>query len=215
MSLKTKLANTSTTNGLAIKLDHVFKSYIQGGQEYPALRDVSFEIPNGSFVFIIGKSGSGKSTLLNMISGIDRPNAGQLQINSQLINNLSENELAQWRGSNVGIIFQFFQLIPTLTVLENILIAMDFVASIPRFERKTRAIQLLDRVGIKDQANKLPSRLSGGQQQRAAIARGLANNPSLIIADEPTGNLDTGTADAIYNLFGELVSEGKTVIHSC
>jgi putative ABC transport system ATP-binding protein len=150
--------------------------------------------------------------MLNMITGIDRPTSGEVLVGGEAVHELSENELARWRGRNVGVIFQFFQLLPTLTVLENVMLPMDFCNVYKRRERKERAMHLLEQVGITDQADKLPSALSGGQQQRAAIARALANDPPVIVGDEPTGNLDTGTADAVFALFQDLVAQGKTLV---
>jgi putative ABC transport system ATP-binding protein len=179
---------------------------------FRALNDVSLQVQKGHMVAVTGKSGSGKSTLLNIIAGIDKPTEGEVSINSIRVDKLSESELASWRGKNIGIVFQFFQLLPTLTILENVMLPMDFCNSYPKKERKERALSLLDRVEIKEQADKLPSALSGGQQQRAAIARALANDPPIIIADEPTGNLDSQTATSIFGLFASLVKAGKTVI---
>jgi len=175
-------------------------------------------VSEGEFVSIGGPSGSGKSTLLNMSTGIDRPTSGQVVVGGAPIHELSENELARWRGRNVGVIFQFFQLLPTLSVLENVALPMDFCSANRRFavlkrrERKDRAMELLEQVGIADQAHKLPSALSGGQQQRAAIARAMANDPPVIVGDEPTGNLDTATADEVFALFEGLVARGKTLV---
>ena len=195
-----------------IELRDVFKSYETGAGEIAVLRDVSLQVPPGDFVSIVGPSGSGKSTMLNMITGIDHPTRGAVVIGGQTVHELSENRLARWRGKNVGIIFQFFQLLPTLTILENVMLPMDFCDVYKRRERKDRAMGLLEQVGIADQAHKLPSALSGGQQQRAAIARALANDPPIIVGDEPTGNLDTKTADAVFAMFQDLVAQGKTVI---
>ena len=176
------------------------------------LKDVDLQVGSGEFVAIIGKSGSGKSTLINMITGIDRPTRGEVVVARTPVHTLSEGKLAEWRGRNVGVIFQFFQLLPTLTVLENLMLPMDFCNTYNRRERKTRAMQLLERVELVDQAYKLPSALSGGQQQRVAIARALANDPPLLVADEPTGNLDSKTADSVFQLFEQLVSQGKTIV---
>jgi putative ABC transport system ATP-binding protein len=176
------------------------------------LKDVSLQVPQGDFVSIVGPSGSGKSTMLNMITGIDHPTRGEVVIGGQAVHELSENRLARWRGKHVGVIFQFFQLLPTLTILENVMLPMDFCDVYKRRERKGHAMELLEQVGIADQAHKLPSALSGGQQQRAAIARALANDPPIVVGDEPTGNLDTKTADAVFAMFLELVEQGKTVI---
>lgn len=195
-----------------IELRDVFKSYETGAGEVAVLKDVSLQVPQGDFVSIVGPSGSGKSTMLNMITGIDYPTRGEVFIGGQAVHALSENRLARWRGKHVGVIFQFFQLLPTLTILENVMLPMDFCDVYKRRERKDRAMGLLEQVGIADQAHKLPSALSGGQQQRAAIARALANDPPIIVGDEPTGNLDTKTADAVFAMFLELVAQGKTVI---
>jgi putative ABC transport system ATP-binding protein len=195
-----------------IELRDVFKSYETGAGEIAVLKDVSLQVPQGDFVSIVGPSGSGKSTMLNMITGIDHPTRGEVVIGGQPVHELSENRLARWRGKHVGVIFQFFQLLPTLTILENVMLPMDFCDVYKRRERKGRAMKLLEQVGIADQAHKLPSALSGGQQQRAAIARALANDPPIIVGDEPTGNLDTKTADAVFAMFLELVAQGKTVV---
>lgn len=195
-----------------IELRDVFKSYETGAGEIAVLKDVSLQVPQGDFVSIVGPSGSGKSTMLNMITGIDYPTRGEVFIDGQAVHALSENRLARWRGKHVGVIFQFFQLLPTLTILENVMLPMDFCNVYKRRERKGRAVELLEQVGIADQAHKLPSALSGGQQQRAAIARALANDPPIIVGDELTGNLDTKTADAVFAMFQDLVAQGKTVI---
>ena len=195
-----------------IELRDVFKSYTTGAGEIAVLKDVSLQVAQGDFVSIVGPSGSGKSTMLNMITGIDHPTRGEVFIDGQAVHGLSENRLARWRGKHVGVIFQFFQLLPTLTILENVMLPMDFCDVYKRRERKERAMGLLEQVGITDQAHKLPSALSGGQQQRAAIARALANDPPIIVGDEPTGNLDTKTADAVFEMFLALVAQGKTVV---
>lgn len=195
-----------------IALNHVTKSFAVASGTFRALNDITLNIRNQQLVAITGKSGSGKSTLLNIITGIDKPTEGSVTINEVRVDKLSETELASWRGKNVGVVFQFFQLLPTLTILENVMLPMDFCNSHPKKERKERALALLERVSIKEQADKFPSTLSGGQQQRVAIARALANDPPLIVADEPTGNLDSQTATAIFQLFTELASSGKTVI---
>ena len=195
-----------------IELRDVFKSYETGAGEIAVLKDVSLQVPQGDFVSIVGPSGSGKSTMLNMITGIDHPTRGEVVIGGQAVHELNENRLARWRGKHVGVIFQFFQLLPTLTILENVMLPMDFCDVYKRRERKGHAMELLEQVGIVDQAHKLPSALSGGQQQRAAIARALANDPPIVVGDEPTGNLDTKTADAVFAMFLELVAQGKTVV---
>jgi putative ABC transport system ATP-binding protein len=199
-------------NTILIELRHVIKSYPIASGSFTALKDVSLKIDSRKLVAITGKSGSGKSTLLNVITGIDRPTEGSVLINGIQVDKLSESELASWRGKNVGVVFQFFQLLPTLTILENVMLPMDFCNTYPKKDRKERALSLLQMVDIKEQADKFPSTLSGGQQQRVAIARALANDPPLIVADEPTGNLDSQTATAIFELFAKLANSGKTVV---
>jgi len=204
---------THGSNGKAlIDLQGVFKSYETGAGDVPVLKDINLKVREGEFVSVVGPSGSGKSTMLNMITGIDRPTDGEVFVAGEAVHGMSENQLARWRGKNVGVIFQFFQLLPTLTILENVMLPMDFCNVYRRRERKDRAMELLEMVSIADQAHKLPSALSGGQQQRAAIARALANDPPVIVADEPTGNLDTHTADEVFNLFERLVAQGKTLM---
>lgn len=177
-----------------------------------ALRALNLKLPAGEFVAIVGKSGSGKSTLINLMAGIDRPSEGEARVAGTALQTLDESRLAAWRGHHVGVVFQFFQLLPTLTILENVMLPMDFCATYPKAQARQRALHLLAEVGIAEQAHKLPSALSGGQQQRAAIARALANDPPLIVADEPTGNLDSATADAVLALLSALVQRGKTVL---
>ena len=195
-----------------IQLQQVSKWFESAAGRFDALKNVDLSIGQGEYVAIVGKSGSGKSTLLNMLTGIDHPSRGAVTINARAIHTLDESRLATWRGANIGIVFQFFQLIPTLSILENLLLAMDFVNVIPRKERKQRAIALLAQVGIEQHAAKLPAALSGGEQQRAAIARALANDAPSLVADEPTGNLDSKTAETIQALFVDLIGQGKTVI---
>lgn len=195
-----------------IKLNHVYKAYTQGQFTTPVLQNISLNINTGEFVAITGPSGNGKSTLLNLLTGIDRPCSGEIIINETALQLLKEEELSVWRGLNVGIVFQFFQLLPSLTLLQNIQLPMDFVNKYPKRERLDRAHYLLDRVGLTRQAKQLPGQVSGGQQQRAAIARALANDPALLVADEPTGNLDSATAENIYILFSALQQEGKTLV---
>jgi ABC-type lipoprotein export system ATPase subunit len=195
-----------------IELRNVQKSYKTAIGDYPALKGIELNINAGEFVSIIGKSGSGKTTLINMITGIDRPTSGEVWVNGTAVHKLSENQMARWRGRNLGIVFQFFQLLPMISVVENVMLPMDFCNSYPMGEREKRALHLLDLVGLADHAFKLPSALSGGQQQRVAIARALANDPPLVIADEPTGNLDSKTAESVFTLFNELVAQGKTII---
>ena len=197
---------------LIVNVRDVVKRFPVGDTEITILKGISLEVHPGEFVSIVGPSGNGKSTLLNMITGIDRPSEGEIFVTGKPVHAMTENELATWRGANVGIIFQFFQMLPALTLLQNVILPMDFLNRIGQKERRERAMYLLELVGLGDQANKLPGMVSGGQQQRAAIARALANDPPLLIGDEPTGNLDTHTATDVFDLFDELVSQGKTML---
>jgi putative ABC transport system ATP-binding protein len=197
---------------MLIELQGLDKTYATPAGNFAALKGVDLTIDAGQFVAVVGKSGSGKSTLLNMVGGIDRPTAGSVKVGGAPIERMSENELAIWRGVHVGLVFQFFQLLPTLTVAENVMLPMDFCKTFPAAERRGRALHLLDRVGIAEQANKLPAGLSGGQQQRVAIARALANDPKVVLADEPTGNLDSSTAREVLGLFRGLARAGTTVV---
>jgi len=195
-----------------IELIGVSKAYELASGTFMALKGIDMTIRAGEFVSVVGKSGSGKSTLINMITGIDEPSSGEVLVASTPVHALSQERLAIWRGRNVGIVFQFFQLLPTLTVAENVVLPMDFCDVHPRRERYGRAMALLEKVGIAEQADKLPSALSGGEQQRAAIARAIANDPPLVVADEPTGNLDSLTSEAVMRLFAKLSEEGTTVV---
>ncbi len=195
-----------------IEICDLVKVYKTPAGEFPALKGVSLTIDRGEFVAITGKSGSGKSTLLNTFTGIDHPTSGEIYIGGEALHRYSEQRMAIWRGRNLGIIFQFFQLLPTLSAMENILMAMDLNNVIKSNQRRKRAQHLLDLVGLGDKVNKMPGELSGGEQQRVAIARSLANDPPLVVADEPTGNLDSSTAESIFDLFKTLVAEGKTFI---
>jgi putative ABC transport system ATP-binding protein len=195
-----------------IELQHVTKNYATPAGEFTALRGIDLNIRAGEFVALVGKSGSGKSTLLNMIGGIDQPSTGKVNVAGTAIEALPENRLAAWRGRKVGFVFQFFQLLPTLTAVENVMLPMDFAGTLPASQRRQRALGLLARVDVAEQADKLPATLSGGQQQRVAIARALANDPAVVLADEPTGNLDSETAQAVLDLFRMLASAGTTVV---
>ncbi len=195
-----------------ISLHQVNKKYETPAGMFSALIDVDVEIRAGEFVGLIGKSGSGKSTLLNMVGGIDQPTSGAVSVGGTAIHKLGQSKLASWRGRTVGFVFQFFQLLPTLTTVENVMLPMDFCKTFPARERRQRALSLLERVGVALQADKLPSTLSGGEQQRVAIARALANEPPIVLADEPTGNLDSVTAGGILDLFRETASQGTTVV---
>lgn len=195
-----------------IHLTSVVKVYDTGEVPFTALRGIDLEVQPGEFVGLIGKSGSGKTTLINMLTGIDHPTSGEVWVDGTPVHKLGENALAIWRGRSIGVVFQFFQLLPTLTVIENVMIPMDFCNVYKTDERPEIAMNLLEQVDMADQAHKLPAALSGGQQQRVAIARALANDPPIIAADEPTGNLDSKTADAVFHQFEELVAGGKTIV---
>ncbi|MCG3208981.1 MAG: putative ABC transporter ATP-binding protein [Anaerolineae bacterium] len=195
-----------------IQVKDVVKNFKVGDSEVNILKGISFDVNQGEFVSIVGPSGNGKSTLLNMITGIDRPSGGEITVTGELVTKMSENRLAAWRGEKVGIIFQFFQMLPALSLLQNVILPMDFAGKYSAKERRERAMDLLELVGLADQADKLPSMVSGGQQQRAAIARALANDPPLLVGDEPTGNLDSRTAGDVFDLFSKLVESGKTML---
>jgi ABC-type lipoprotein export system ATPase subunit len=195
-----------------IDLRDVHKYYKTAAGDFHALNSVDLQINPAEFVSVIGKSGSGKSTLLNMIAGIDRPTSGEVYVNGTAVHELNENRMARWRGKNLGVVFQFFQLLPTISVIENIMLPMDFCHTYPMRQREKRALELLEMVELAEHAYKLPTALSGGQQQRVAIARALANDPPIVIADEPTGNLDSKTADSVFVLFRNLAEQGKTMI---
>jgi putative ABC transport system ATP-binding protein len=193
-------------------LKDLVKRYEGASGPFTALNQVSLEVQAGEFVAVVGKSGSGKSTLLNLVTGIDGASSGEVWVDGVAVHRMNESQLAAWRGKHVGVVFQFFQLLPTLTVAENVMLPMDFCDTWPKHERRPRALALLKRLGIAEQADKLPASLSGGQQQRAAIARALANDPAIIVADEPTGNLDSDTTRDIMALFASLAKDGKTVL---
>jgi len=195
----TQKETKSQHNETIIDLHQVTKTYEGPAGAFTALKGIDLQVRPGEFIAVIGRSGSGKTTLLNLLAGIDRLTSGDIT-------------MAEWRGRNVGLVFQFFQLLPTLTVAENVQLPMDFAKNIPTAKRQSRTLELLDRVGISDQADKLPAMLSGGQQQRAAIARALANDPPILLADEPTGNLDSMTSTSVLKLFAELSADGRTII---
>jgi len=204
--------STHHLDSYIVELRGVVKTYQSTAGTFTALQGVNLQIEAGAFVSIIGKSGSGKSTLINVITGIDRPTSGEVVIDQTSIHKLNEEKIAIWRGRSVGVIFQFFQLLPTLTAVENILLAMDYGGHYPSVERPERAMQLLELVGMSDHAHHLPNALSGGQQQCAAIARALANDPVMLTADEPTGNLDSKSAEMVFKLFESLADSGKTIL---
>jgi putative ABC transport system ATP-binding protein len=197
---------------MMIKLRNVSKTYGTTAGAFTALRNLDLDVRPGEFLAVVGKSGSGKSTLLNLLGGIDSPSSGSVTIAGATIQTLGENKLAAWRGRTVGFVFQFFQLLPTLTAAENVMLPMDFAGSVRPRERRRRAIELLERFGVASQANKLPASLSGGEQQRVAIARALANEPPVVLADEPTGNLDSANGAAVLDLFRTMATSGTTVV---
>ncbi len=204
--------NGRNGNGHLVDLRQVVKTYSGAAGTFTALKGIDLRVKAGEFVTIVGKSGCGKSTLINVITGIDRPTSGEVLVGGAAVHALAEGQIAVWRGRTIGVVFQFFQLLPTLTAIENVMLAMDFAKMIPPAERFERAMRLLEQVDMADYAHQLPSALSGGQQQSVAIARALANDPPLLAADEPTGNLDSKTADAVFRLFESLVDDGKTIM---
>ena len=195
-----------------IDLRSIVKVYETAAGPFTALKGIDLTVQAGEFVAVVGKSGSGKSTLINMFTGIDHPTEGEVIVANTPIRRLDEGEMAEWRGRHMGIIFQFFQLLPTLSIVENVMIPMDLAGLYSMDERYARAMHLLDQVGMADDSHKFPSAVSAGHQQRAAIARALANDPLILVADEPTGNLDTKNAATIFRLFADLVGEGKTIL---
>ncbi|MFZ6026335.1 MAG: ATP-binding cassette domain-containing protein [Chloroflexota bacterium] len=195
-----------------IQLENVHKIFKTSAGEYHALKGINLSFQRGDFAAIMGKSGSGKSTLLNMLTGIDHPTSGLVRVEDAQLHQMNEGQLAVWRGRAMGIVFQFFQLLPTLSILENILLAMDYASVYPQSEREERACALLRLLALEDMADKLPAALSGGQQQIAAIARALANDPPIVVADEPTGNLDSRTAETVLKIFADLAARGKTIL---
>jgi putative ABC transport system ATP-binding protein len=212
ISHSTQKETKSQHSETIIDLHQVTKTYEGPAGAFTALKGIDLQVRPGEFIAVVGRSGSGKTTLLNLLAGIDRLTSGEITIAGMRMNSLSESRLAEWRGRNVGLVFQFFQLLPTLTVAENVQLPMDFAKNIPTAKRRSRSLELLDCVGIQDQADKLPAMLSGGQQQRAAIARALANDPPILLADEPTGNLDSMTSTSVLKLFAELNADGRTII---
>jgi putative ABC transport system ATP-binding protein len=209
---ETKSQEPQQPDDYIIDLRQVTKTYEGSAGTFTALKEIDLQVRKGEFVAVVGKSGSGKSTLLNMLAGIDSPTLGEVVVAGTPVHSMNQNQIADWRRHTVGVVFQFFQLLPTLTALENVMMPMDFCKTLPVRERKERALYLLEQVGVAKQAHKLPATLSGGEQQCVAIARAQANNPSVIVADEPTGNLDSHTAEAILHLFVDLVGGGKTLV---
>lgn len=216
MAILTREASTNaekTSYSVLIDVRNVFKRFPVGAGEVTVLKNINFQVNRGEFVSIVGPSGSGKSTLITMFTGIDRPSEGEIEVGGIRIDEMKEGHLARWRGRNLGLVFQFFQLLPALSIVDNVILPMDFANMFDRKERRERAMGLLDTVGLAEHALKLPSMVSGGEQQRAAIARALANDPPLIVGDEPTGNLDSASSGRMVELFFRLVEEeGKTLI---
>ena len=204
--------NNRDASDAFIQMRRIVKVFKTPAGTFPALRGIDVDFHKGEFVSIVGKSGSGKSTLVNMLTGIDHPTSGEVRIGDTYVHKLNESQMARWRGRNLGIVFQFYQLLPMLSLLENTMLPMDFCDTYASSEREVRAMELLDMVGLGDVAHKMPSAVSGGQQQSAAIARALANDPPLIIADEPTGNLDSRAAENVFHIFEGLAQRGKTII---
>ncbi len=202
----------SSDNGPVIELRQVVKTYETVAGAFPALKGIDLQVGAGEFAAVIGKSGSGKTTLINMITGIDRPTSGEVLVGGTAVHQLGEGQMARWRGLNVGVVYQFFQLLPSLSLFQNVMLPMDFCGMYSPRQRQERAMYLLEEMGIADHAHKRPAAISGGQQQRVAIARALANDPPIVAADEPTGNLDSRTAEAVFQLFEKLVAQGKTFV---
>jgi putative ABC transport system ATP-binding protein len=200
------------TNGLLIELRGVVKKYESTASTVTALNGIDLRVNAGEFVVVLGKSGAGKSTLVNMLAGIDRPTSGEIRVAGMSVHTLGEDDRAAWRGRHVGVVLQFFQLLPSLTVIQNVMLPMDFANRYPIPQQRERAMHLLAQMDIADHAHKLPSAVSGGQQQRIAIARALANDPPILVADEPTGNLDSTTAQSVFGVFQDLVRQGKTIV---
>ena len=195
-----------------IKIRGLIKTYQTGAGSFDALRGIDLVVNHGEYIGVIGKSGAGKTTLINMISGVDSITSGEVFVNGTSVHDLKEDKLSQWRGKNVGVIYQSFNLLPMLSLRDNITLAMDFCGNYKRGESEGRAMDLLDQVELREHAHKPPAYISGGQKQRVAIARALANDPDLILADEPTGRLDSVTSETIFKVFDDLVSKGKTIL---
>lgn len=209
---ETTIEAGTATEDMIIDLRGITKAYQTAAGPFWALKGIDLQLQKGEFVAVVGKSGSGKSTLINMFTGIDHPSEGDVVVADTVLRELDEGQMASWRGRHLGIIFQFFQLLPTLTIVENVMLPMDLSQVYEKGKRQERALHLLDLVDMADDAQKFPSAVSGGQQQRAAIARALANNPPILVADEPTGNLDSRAAETVFELFSALVEEGKTIL---
>jgi len=202
----------SSNNGAFIEMRNIVKAFETSAGDFIALKEITVAFDKGEFVSVVGRSGSGKSTLVNMLTGIDHPTSGEVRIGDTYVHKLNESQMARWRGRNLGIVFQFYQLLPMLSLLENVILPMDFGEMYAPSEREKRAMELLDMVGLAGMAHKMPSAASGGQQQSVAIARALANDPPLIVADEPTGNLDSRSVEVVFHIFEQLAQQGKTII---
>lgn len=195
-----------------IRMRGVTKHYPTAGGDFPALKGITLDVARGELLGIVGKSGAGKTTLINMVTGIDHLTAGEVWVEDTPVHRLDENRLARWRGSRLGIVYQSFHLMPTLSLLQNVMLPMDFCGRFRPRQSPVRALDLLQQVGLEEHARKLPSQISGGQQQRVAIARALANDPPILVADEPTGRLDSTTAEAVFEIFVALAAQGKTIL---
>jgi len=206
------LVKEAEAAGTLVEVKDLYKVYSTSAGDFTALNDINMQVERGEFLGIVGKSGAGKSTLVNMITGVDHLTSGKIWVGGVPVHALNEDEMALWRGKNVGVIYQSFELMPTLSILDNVMLPMDFCGLYVNGESQERAMDLLRMVEMDDQHHKVPSTISGGQKQRAAIARALANDPALIVADEPTGNLDTATSEIVFELFEKLVQQGKTII---
>jgi putative ABC transport system ATP-binding protein len=203
---------TAESKSHLIELRQVVKTYQGSGGEVTALNGINLRVERSEFLVVTGKSGSGKTTLVNMITALDRSTSGEIWVNGITVNHLSSDQAAKWRGRTLGVVLQSFELLPTLTVLQNVMLPMDFADRYPVREQRERALGFLQQVEIAEHALKLPSALSGGQQQRVAIARALANDPAILVADEPTGSLDSGTANAVMDVFETLAAQGRTIL---
>jgi putative ABC transport system ATP-binding protein len=206
------LATSSADSSAFIKLRQVVKSYSSQAGQVTALKGIDLSVDRGEFLVVTGKSGSGKTTLVNMLSGLDRLTSGEIWVDGIPLHLLDPEKTARWRGKNLGVVFQTFELLPTLTILQNVMLPMDFAARYDRRDQRARALQLLEQVEIPEHAHKIPAALSGGQQQRASIARAMANDPDILVADEPTGSLDSATAETVVEVFENLVRQGRTVV---
>jgi putative ABC transport system ATP-binding protein len=199
-------------SGKMIVVKNLVKTYQSGGQPFDALRSISFNVSTNEYIGVIGKSGAGKTTLINMLSGVDQITSGQVYVNGTEVHLLKDDQLALWRGLNLGVVYQSFHLLPMLSLIDNITLAMDFCGTYRHGKAEKKALDLLDSVELADHARKLPAEISGGEKQRVAIARALINDPAVILADEPTGRLDSATSETIFTIFDDLIKRGKTIV---